>query len=81
MYIFRSGRGAAGVRRGHIPYRNSMLTMVLRDSLGEGEEGEGGKEGGREGGRRVGGREGGRKRGRKGGRKLTLPTLPQVGTA
>lgn len=27
----RGGRGG----RGHIPYRNCMLTMVLRDSLGE----------------------------------------------
>jgi kinesin family member 6/9 len=25
---------AMGVERPHIPYRNSMLTMVLRDSLG-----------------------------------------------
>ena len=27
----RGGRGGGG----HIPYRNCMLTMVLRDSLGE----------------------------------------------
>ena len=31
--ISRGGRRTGRVR-GHIPYRNSMLTMVLRDSLG-----------------------------------------------
>ena len=76
MFIFRSGRGAEGVRRGHIPYRNSMLTMVLRDSLGEeGREGGrervggrgrgGGRKGKREGGEREEEREGRRERGRK----------------
>lgn len=29
------GGGGGGGRGGHIPYRNSMLTMVLKDSLGE----------------------------------------------
>ena len=35
LLYYRTCRGTEDGRRcGHIPYRNSMLTMVLRDSLG-----------------------------------------------
>ncbi len=30
-----SGSAGSGSRRGHVPYRNCMLTMVLKDSLGK----------------------------------------------